>query len=236
MPRRNGRAKEPLDLTPLSLAARSTLRVPPDPKTREQLRREADERVRRQRTARINGGIDWSVCLVPNCDRSLQVPPVRDHEQSLPLCHEHVLAAYSNSRSFTDDPLMRDAADRYLAHRRASADAEKAAHLARTDGHIYYIQLGDLIKVGWTRTLFQRVKSYGASATLLACYKATRGDETNLHRQLTPVRAKGREWYEDGPLIRSFITKALKEHGEPPEMPTMWTQPKRVVAGKRHRS
>ena len=81
----------------------------------------------------------------------------------------------------------------------------------------------------------QRLKSYGASVELLALYPASRDDETNLHRQLTPARARGREWYEDGPIIQLFIDKALEQFGMPPSFDGLWTEPKRIVAGKRHR-
>lgn len=91
-----------------------------------------------------------------------------------------------------------------------------------------------LIKVGWTRDICQRPRSYGASAELLVCYPATRDDETCLHRQLRPALAKGREWYEDGAIVQAFIDEALAKYGLPNVDP-MWTTPKPIVAGKRHR-
>lgn len=235
MPRRNNHQQhEPLDLTPLDLVQRQRDPFNSRPYTQQESERAARDRVVRQRNARINGGIDWTACLVPNCDRWVSTPLVRDHTEGLPLCFDHLLSAYSHARAFADEPIMHAAADRYLARRKAAEDAEKAAYLARTDGAIYFVRLNDLVKVGWTRSLKPRIKSYGASAELLVTYPGTRDDETNLHRQLTPARAKGREWYEDGPIVQGFIDKALAQYGMPPTL-DLWTKPKQVVAGKRHR-
>ena len=102
-------------------------------------------------------------------------------------------------------------------------------------GQIYYVQVSGLIKVGWTSILASRIRSYGPTAKLLANYPGTRSDESNLHKQLAPSRAKGREWYNDDPIIQAFISRVLREHGPPRFTDTGWTTPKQVVAGKRHR-
>lgn len=68
---------------------------------------------------------------------------------------------------------------------------------------------------------------------MLAHYKGTRRDETALHQNLTPSRAKGREWYHDDAIVRAFISNALREHGEPRFTQARWTEHKPIVAGKR---
>jgi hypothetical protein len=102
-------------------------------------------------------------------------------------------------------------------------------------GQIYFVQVDGLIKVGWTSKLLDRIRAYGPKATLLANYPGTRSDEADLHRQLAPARFKGREWYTDGDVVRLFINEALAKHGPPRFTSISWTQPKRIVAGKRHR-
>lgn len=66
-------------------------------------------------------------------------------------------------------------------------------------------------------------------------YPGTRADEAALHRQLTPSRFKGREWYSDTPIVQRFIEDALKIYGPPRFEQLGWTKPKQIVAGKRHR-
>lgn len=92
-------------------------------------------------------------------------------------------------------------------------------------GHIYFVKIGDLVKVGWSSRLIERLKQYGASAEVLVHYPATRSDEALLHQQLEPSRAKGAEWYRDDPILRAFLNRALEEHGPPTVIPK-WRTPR----------
>lgn len=100
-------------------------------------------------------------------------------------------------------------------------------------GEIYFVQVDDLIKVGWTSKLADRIRAYGPKAILLANYPGTRADEAALHRQLTPARFRGREWYSDCDIIRMFIAEAITKHGPPRFQTVGWTEPRDVVASKR---
>lgn len=102
------------------------------------------------------------------------------------------------------------------------------------DGHLYAVRQGNLIKIGWSREVSARVRGYGAGVEVLAVWPGTRDDETNLHRQLRPALARGREWYHDGPILADFVRGVLAKHGEPWVADT-WTRPKTIVAGKHHR-
>lgn len=229
----------PLNIPTLRTSGRETRE---EYEARWDARRKREER---QRKARIADGLDWSICMVVGCGEGLtlfrgsaQNPHHRDPDLELPMCHRHLGVAFKtavhtvgNVPEFIEAVVDINAA---VAAREKSEDqAAQRAFMAREDGDIYFIRLGELVKVGWTRDLWSRVKSYGASAELLVSYAGTRQDETNLHRQLTPARAKGREWYEDGAIIAKFVDEALKQYGMPPTFEDMWTTPKRVVAGKR---
>lgn len=252
MGRKNRRVETfvPLDLTP---EPEYVGPPPPNPpgETREQARERRDrkrtELIRRQREAAINRGIDWSVCLVPGCGESLVIygqpvhgrPGWRDATVALPLCLDHLAIARNQyDAEVRTDPTLHVEVVAKLSERRQAKgeslhEAAKKAWLTKTDGDIYYIRLNGLIKVGWSRDFYQRLKSYGPDAEVLVLYRATRDDETNLHRQLRPARAKGREWYHDGPILNDFIARALAQHGEPRITTYNWTQPNPVVAGKR---
>lgn len=241
MPRRNNRERyEPLDLT---IPTASLKRRPAWESGRVADRHEEvdrAERVRRQAQARAQQGIDWVTCVVPGCGNLnchsqrgfLSVPPPnrRNPMLDVPLCIHHAAVVWQMMAPLSREPAMvgaiaevaRLTQERNLAER----EREHKAWLANLDGQIYFIRLNDLIKVGWTRDLYTRVKQYGASAELLVHYAATRDDETLLHRNLKPARAKGREWYHDGPTLRLFIDKALKQHGSP-TLEVAWTLPKK---------
>lgn len=254
MPRRNQRTETyiPLDMTPADV---KTIK----PKVRpirsygeidriwEKRDHERQDRAERQQAARVDKAIDWSVCIVPGCGESLILwggmkhrnPARRDSTKELPICYIHSAIVWSELVHFH---IKRDEFIDQIVEVNAQLSArlarekvqKKADFLARQDGDIYFIKLNGMVKVGWSRDLRQRVRSYGASAELLVSYPATRDDETNLHRQLRPALAKGREWYEDGDVIQSFIAEALSKYGEP-SLVVEWTTPKRIVAGKRHR-
>lgn len=245
--RREDRGYEPLDLTQV------VPKKPASPQGWESARQIAvrtaqwhESMDRRQRDARANQGIDWNVCLVPGCGSELlgfgrgcfDNPADRDHRQRLPLCLTHVAVAFTQAAS-QDDPLMIEAVasvlERRAAESRAREDAAKAARLADINGHIYFIRLNGLIKVGWSRSIAERINSYGPRVEVLVVYPGTRDDETNLHRQLKPARALGREWYDDGSILSDFIAVALEQHGPPPTFETWLAKPKQIVAGKRHR-
>lgn len=258
MPRRNKRVETyvPLDVTPESIPL-PKIREPKygfgrdrDNAAADQYRQQIrQERAERQAAARVDKAIDWSVCVVPGCGEQLvswgsrlafDNPKRRDSTMELPMCYPHMAVVWAELVGFhrKRGKFAEAIADvnEMIAARQAREDVQaKADHMARQDGDIYFIRLGELVKVGWTRDLFQRVKSYGASAELLVSYPGTRDDETNLHRQLRPALAKGREWYEDGQIIAAFIAEALAKYGQPRPFEFMWTQPKRIVAGKRHR-
>lgn len=247
MPRRNRRHEtyQPLDVTPEQIPKSKPGTFQPNVNWRHT--RDANERDRyeRQAAARVNRSIDWSVCVVPGCGESLVAYGTFEHSKGrrdstleLPICYKHMaivwnqlLAFHTKREKFID--AIADVNERLAARRRREHEENKQAHLARTDGTLYFIRLGDLVKVGWTRDLWSRLKSYGASAELLVSYPGTRDDETNLHRQLRPALAKGREWYTDGSVIQHFIDEALAKFGQPPTFQFMWTQPKDVI--KQHR-
>lgn len=261
MPRRNNRETyEPLDLTPADILndrvtqakdnaqSRRTDWGTPDYRRAESARQERERRAReRQHNARVNGGIDWSVCLVPGCGDELVMwgspihwePRKRDHTYALPLCLTHLGVAFNQANYERNNPLMIEsvtqAVERRAVKRREIHEDDKRNHAANvTSGHIYFVRLNGLVKVGWSRDVDQRLRAYGPEVEVLAIYEGSRDDETNLHRQLRPVLARGREWYEDGPIVADFVAAILTKHGQP-EVYTNWSKPKRIVAGKRYR-
>lgn len=254
MPRRNNRHREqyePLDLTPADVR-----RPRPEPRhlshadsqrLREERERQAAER---QRNARINKGIDWSICLVPGCGKTLTLfgeiehrrPEMRDHTIRLPLCIDHLFVAYKQAshpghRGSREPTRLQVEAlalvmEREQARLQANQDEAKRKRLASTNGHIYFVRLNGLVKVGWSRDVAARLRAYGPEVEVLAVYPGTRDDETYLHRQLRPSLKVGREWYEDNAILADYVARAVAEHGEP-NVRDDWTRPKEVIRLRR---
>lgn len=246
MPRRNNRPDfEPLDLTPADV--RSAPKLVQSHRSLDEIRRDrvARERrdralVERQANARINGGIDWAVCLVPGCGAELVMfgvqihsnPDWRDHTVRLPLCLDHLAVAAKQAAVERNDPLLVGAAARVIEREKVKRveihGQAKAERKARIDGHIYFVRLNGLVKAGWSGDVAERLRAYGPDVEVLCVYPGTRDDETNLHRQLRPVLARGREWYQDGPVVADFVAQAVAQHGEP-KVHVGWTRPKEIV-------
>lgn len=259
MPRRNERAEQP---GPLEFSDDLAAFVPPPPqvgrRTRLETREERDRRInaefgrRRERNdrradQRVAEALRdaWESCCIPGCDEPLRLTRptagrVSDGPVSvrLPVCtrHKTIIANMESPwASHADLEQMRER----LARQRVEAvetmtqavDLDIESNGAK-QGQIYFVRLNDTIKVGWALKLRTRLKSYGAGVEVLAHYPASRQEETELHRTLRPYLARGREWYEDCPLITDVIAGVIKRHGEPTIFPT-WTAPKPDVVCKR---
>lgn len=256
MPRRNNRVPhQPLDLTPPEQPRSFARREPTGPRPYwakpvedPYLRRLREERERadRQAEARKRDGIDWSVCLVPGCGGDLRnymryfLPmETRDPDRVLPLCDFHAAVAWRQMQNANGHPeVMRTTVDidrelRERAAAREAAEAEKRK--ADRNGHMYFVRINDLIKVGWTQNLARRFKEYGAGAEVLCHYPAHAGEEAPLHRELKPSRAKGREWYHDNDVLRLHISNAIQRHGHP-TVEADWTVPENTAQPIRPRS
>jgi hypothetical protein len=79
-------------------------------------------------------------------------------------------------------------------------------------GWIYYLKVGDQIKVGYASDLQQRMRSYPPNATLFAAHRGTLDDEKRIHASLAIHRAAGREWYHPTPEMQQALEVLLAQH------------------------
>jgi hypothetical protein len=70
---------------------------------------------------------------------------------------------------------------------------------------VYYLLVGDMVKIGVTRRLDERLRNYPPSAVLLATEPGDEHMETRRLRQFAALRAAGREWFHAGPELRTHI-------------------------------
>jgi hypothetical protein len=90
---------------------------------------------------------------------------------------------------------------------------------------IYYLRQGDLIKIGYSTRLYDRLFAYGPTVEVLAHHPGTRADERDLHRSFRPFLAHGREWYHQANVLMDHITDVIARYGEPTCIPE-WSKPK----------
>lgn len=255
MPRKNDR-DEPqplLDLTSPREDLTKALRPAPISRRGRVTQTESDllnakrkvEAAQRQLDAAIRNGIDWSVCIIPGCgeeppkylDPRLHGDDQHNPDVWLPVCGTHGATIWRTMNQIWKDPAiqaeMLNANDRYD---QAVERTRKVRVLGESDGpgHIYFLRQNGLIKAGWAQYLEPRLKNYGPDVELLVHYEGSRQDETELHRQLRPSLAKGREWYHDNDVLAHFISEAIRRHG-PPKAQAYWTQPKSPEVRQRRR-
>lgn len=143
------------------------------------------------------------LCVWGQCDNR-----VCSRHEDVPLCRPHMVLCWQLIQEEHESWTRRQVP---VQARTAQLEPEAAA------GTIYYLQIGEHIKIGHARNLWNRLRGYPPTAKLLACHPGTRADEAALHRRLRGYRVAGREWYEPNPHILELIAQVIVDHGEPPK-------------------
>lgn len=139
----------------------------------------------------------WQLCSKDASDR-----------YQVPLCQEHTLLIWAMVEQDRCESGLDYDPDELLTQ---SARPRPAVEV----GWIYYLQVGDYLKIGFTRNLHQRISQYPPNAELLATHHGTLDDEQRLHGRFRAYLDSGREWYADADEIRDHIARVLIEHGAP---------------------
>lgn len=89
---------------------------------------------------------------------------------------------------------------------------------------VYYMLVGDRIKIGWSSNFNDRRRDYPPGSRLLALEPGNRALETRRHKQFKIYRANLVEWFWPGPLLMEHIEELHGLHA--PRRPTL-TGPER---------
>lgn len=164
---------------------------------------------------RISGGeydrrpiCSWPFCTMNSTER-----------YKLPFCHEHVLYVWSvvdadlREHNLSADELHER--QRQLEHQRC-ADHDRRGARRKQLGHIYYLRIGDSIKIGYSSQLWNRLSSYPPGTVYLATHPGSRADEAGLHSRFSAYRIAGREWYSTAHELMNHIVEMQRQHGGAP--------------------
>lgn len=145
----------------------------------------------------------------------------------LPLCQDHILAIWATveqdmkSDGLTLDEVINAAAEAIRQRERDDAEVLKASaermkrELDARPGDVYYIQVGDRVKIGHSKDVQKRLASYPPNSTVLAYHPGSRADERRMHQKFKAYLVEGREWFRDCGEIRDHIAAVVAEHGKP---------------------
>jgi len=134
-----------------------------------------------------------------------------------PICDAHAVQTYRYvSRrigSLADDPMFQ------IKMRLESAESERSRErykLAARVEVVYYVQIGEHIKIGYTSRLRLRMNAYPATRRLLATEPGTYADEAARHHQFRHLLAAGNEWFRPGPDLMDHINDLRSAQGADP--------------------
>jgi hypothetical protein len=139
-------------------------------------------------------------CSIPGCTEFVGMFDIA-------LCYGHVEAAF----------VMFDAEEQ----KQARIWRQRMAGQQERLGGVYFVKVGEKIKVGFSYSPTRRLKQYPPGSEVLAiASNVLPAAEAEMHDRLTQFRVAGREWYRDCEEVRSVVAGIVEEHGKP--APIKW--------------
>lgn len=139
----------------------------------------------------------------------------------LPFCQEHLLLMWSyvdedmRAANRTPDDVENERAEIVEAKIQRNHETAHVEYAKRPKrGLIYYLQIGEYIKIGYTSNPKRRGSEYPPGSKLLLSYPGSHEDEKRLHEKFSAYREAGREWYMDAAEIREHIEELRAQHGQ----------------------
>lgn len=180
-------------------------------------------------------------CQIDGCDNLLASPVTTEELVSasfIRMCEEHyILTLHTMAQLFEPGSLIRHISGASEAQRlrwnRENEEAKRRESERRSQlpGWIYYLKVGDLLKIGYATILYDRLRQYPPNITVLAVHPGTRDLETHLHRKFRLHRERGREWYTDAQVIREHISEVNDTFGPAEEQhPWLAEAPSRIAS------
>ncbi len=171
----------------------------------------------RKAAAHMDQFQDPNGCHWVNCNKQSN-----KHHGDTRLCWEHLepLMDLFMDNARNDITYLQMAHLRYrelvvIQEEQVASGASKTINPNLANGHVYLVQIGDLIKIGFSTQPWVRLRSYPPNATVHVVYPGTKATEKALHSKFTFALAKGREWFHDRPEIQQHIAEMLDIYGEP---------------------
>lgn len=139
-----------------------------------------------------------SLCGVIHPDGTdCQGPPMAG--APINVCTEHMMQAYLHIR------------DQIIAH---DGKTFQEPWTRPDTCLVYYVRNGDLIKIGYTWNLWQRMNKI--PGMLLAAEPGSPEIESQRHEQFAALRVgRNAEWFQDGPDLMRHIHGLRKRYGDP---------------------
>lgn len=169
-------------------------------------------------------------CAWPNCHEPLEIELPGNGER-VPhrygvLCNTHAVdvavaviqqeSELNRVRQFFEQQAT-ELTDRRAAARREEEqyESEQAELRRHSPGFVYYLRVGERIKVGHSVDVKRRMRAYPPGCQLLAVEPGDRQLELRRHRQFVASRTDGREWFRPTPDLLELVREIVGIHGDP---------------------
>lgn len=156
----------------------------------------------------VNSAPEWMDCCWPKCMRMAE-------GGGPPLCHKHYVYVgemyttdtIRTTRAFLDATKPEVTLDEHLATRQVAMAAQS---------RVYYVRIGDHVKIGYTINLRQRLGALRVDDdALLATEPGGRSVEAQRHKQFIEERVGKRENFNPSRRLLAHIEAVRAEHGPP---------------------
>jgi hypothetical protein len=93
-------------------------------------------------------------------------------------------------------------------------------------GWVYYIRMGELIKIGYSIDVAQRMRAYPPTAELLAAHPGTELLEKQIHQKFKVHLARGREWFHPHGDVMAHVDSVVAQFGDKTHLAYEYSKPK----------
>jgi hypothetical protein len=151
---------------------------------------------------------DCRHCMWPKC------PKINFPNTDIDICeaHEIIIASRVQQRNQAKiDAQANAAAEGQINDERKVAGLDQLPNTQLSNQCVYYLKVGDHIKIGTTTNLPRRLAAYPPESEVLGTEAGGPTVEKHRHQQFHAHLAWGREWFTDTQEIRQFIA-TLPQH------------------------
>jgi hypothetical protein len=167
---------------------------------------------------RVVDDIHFGVCVMKACREP-------QFEFEFPTCEKHSWEIWAKLDKRNDSPQEQALAeDKERAKAKLSdeqfikaqakhrEDIRNMRENMRTEpGTIYYLQVEDKVKIGFTRDLHMRLMAYPPMARLLATHPGTFQVEADLHKKFASHLAGRKEWFALSDELAAHVEQVRKD-------------------------
>ena len=162
-----------------------------------------------------------AACAWPDCDKS--TPRTFAENRLGVLCLDHAWSHYDAMNqylvwhSWTDDSVAAGMVAAFK-ERQVPLDAytdEERAEIkeALQYGWVYYLRVGDQVKIGFSTDVRRRLRSYPPGSELLAVEPGEKKLERRRHNEFAEWLVAGREWFQPSAELLQHTRDLVTLHG-----------------------